>query len=120
MSSCIVAGFTVSKTTPLEISVEEAINESKRSSSFLVHMLGMIEPSQIKSNEIAKDSYEECLQLREYLSEQLWSVTDHEGISSVQSALDDLSYGLSKYESINDTIDRECEFIDTSRFISAC
>ncbi|EIE89283.1 hypothetical protein RO3G_13994 [Rhizopus delemar RA 99-880] len=101
MSSCIVAGFTVSKTTPLEISVEEAINESKRSSSFL-------------------DSYEECLQLREYLSEQLWSVTDHEGISSVQSALDDLSYGLSKYESINDTIDRECEFIDTSRFISAC
>ncbi|CAO3692410.1 unnamed protein product [Rhizopus stolonifer] len=102
MSSCIVAGFTVSKTTPLDLSVEQMIRESKKSSSFLVHMLGMMEPQQIKSNETVKDTYEECLQLKEYLSEQLWAVHDQENISSVQAALDDLTHVLSEYESTSD------------------
>jgi hypothetical protein len=36
--------------------------------------------------------------LRDYLSEQLWSEFDTEGISSVQGALDDVTQALSKYE----------------------
>lgn len=47
------------------------------------------------------------MQLRDYLSEQLWSVFDDEGISSVQAALDDLSQALSKYEMIYETIEGE-------------
>ncbi|KAI8885740.1 hypothetical protein K501DRAFT_270504 [Backusella circina FSU 941] len=93
-----VAGFTVSKSTSLNISLDEAIIHSQRTSSFLEHMLGMIEPQQVKSNEIAKDAYDECVQLRDYLSEQLWSEFDTEGISSVQGALDDVTQVLSKYE----------------------
>jgi hypothetical protein len=38
------------------LSVEEAIQTSKKSSSFLIHMLTMMDPQQIKSNEIAKVS----------------------------------------------------------------
>lgn len=47
------------------------------------------------------------MQLRDYLSEQLWSVFDDEGISSVQAALDDLSQALSKYEMMYETIEGE-------------
>ena len=89
-------------------------------------MLVMIEPSQIKTNEIAKvkrdaitqsnglpltlclqDAYNECVQLKEFLSEQLWSEVDDDGISSVQSALDDLNQALGKYEMTNDMIEGE-------------
>lgn len=80
---------------------------SKRSSSFLLHMLAIMDPKQIKSNEIAKDAYEECLQLKEYLSEQLWSEFDNDGISSVQSALEELQQALNKYEMTSDMIEGE-------------
>lgn len=80
---------------------------SKRSSSFLLHMLVIMDPKQIKSNEIAKDAYEECLQLKEYLSEQLWSEFDNDGISSVQSALEELQQALNKYEMTSDMIEGE-------------
>ncbi|KAI7907055.1 uncharacterized protein BX663DRAFT_494667 [Cokeromyces recurvatus] len=114
MVSTQVAGFTVLKDTPLNLNLEEAIMNSKKSGSFLLHMLIMIDPEQIKTNEIAKDAYEECLQLKEYLSEQLWSVVDTECIASVQSALDELTLALNKYEMINDMIDGEWEFIESS------
>ncbi|KAG1136495.1 hypothetical protein G6F37_012134 [Rhizopus arrhizus] len=117
MTSCIVAGYTVSNITPLNLTIEEAIEKSKRTTSFLTHMLGMMEPQQIKSNETAKDAYEECRQLKEYLSEQLWSVIDHEGVSSIQSALDDLMKAIVKYEMINDIVEGEWEFIDASSLI---
>ncbi|CEG78817.1 hypothetical protein RMATCC62417_13363 [Rhizopus microsporus] len=120
MSSCIIAGYTITKTAPLNLSVEEAISDSKKVSSFLLQTLTMMEPHQIKANEIAKDAYEECLQLRDYLSEQLWSVFDDEGISSVQAALDDLSQALSKYEMMYETIEGEWEFVDASCYVSAC
>lgn len=42
------------QTTPLNLSVDEAIMNSKKSSSFLTHMIVMIDPQQIKANEIAK------------------------------------------------------------------
>ncbi|KAI8080758.1 uncharacterized protein B0P05DRAFT_539517 [Gilbertella persicaria] len=114
MSSAQVAGYTVSKTTPLTITVDEAISSSRKSSSFLLHMLVMIEPHQIKTNEIAKDAYNECMQLKEYLSEQLWSEVDNDGISSVQAALDDLNQALNKYEMTNDMIDGEWEFVEST------
>ncbi|CEG78816.1 hypothetical protein RMATCC62417_13363 [Rhizopus microsporus] len=114
MSSCIIAGYTITKTAPLNLSVEEAISDSKKVSSFLLQTLTMMEPHQIK------DAYEECLQLRDYLSEQLWSVFDDEGISSVQAALDDLSQALSKYEMMYETIEGEWEFVDASCYVSAC
>jgi hypothetical protein len=79
MASSQVAGYTVSKvisiaitfygifiyiylsfhikTTPLNLSVDEAIQNSKKSSSFLLHMMVMIDPQQIKSNETAKVIY---------------------------------------------------------------
>jgi hypothetical protein len=78
---------------------------SKRSSSFLLHMLVMMDPSQIKTNEIAKDAYEECLQLKEYLSEQLWSEFDTHSISTVQNALDELVQAINKYEITSDMMD---------------
>jgi hypothetical protein len=81
--------------------------KSQRSSSFLLHMLVMIDPQQIKSNEIAKDAYEECLQLKDYLSEQLWSEFDNDGISSVQLALEEIQQALNKYEMTNDMIEGE-------------
>lgn len=52
-----------------------------------------------------QDAYEDCLQLKEYLSEQLWSEFDTDGISSVQSALDELSVALNKYEMTSDMIE---------------
>lgn len=70
-------------------------------------MLAIMDPKQIKSNEIAKDAYEECLQLKEYLSEQLWSEFDNDGISSVQSALEELQQALNKYEMTSDMIEGE-------------
>ncbi|KAI9254858.1 hypothetical protein BY458DRAFT_520530 [Sporodiniella umbellata] len=102
MSSCIVAGYTVHKTTPLDLSMEQIVSESKKSSSFLVHMLRMMESQHIKSNETARDTYRECLQLKEYLSEQLWSVTDQESISAIQDAMDELTHVLLEYESSSD------------------
>lgn len=54
-----------------------------------------------------KDAYEECLQLKEYLSEQLWSEVETDGISKVQAALDELTHALSKYEMTNDMIEGE-------------
>lgn len=36
------------------MSVEEAIQQSKKSSSFLQHVVLMMDPQQVKSNEIAK------------------------------------------------------------------
>ncbi|KAI8372082.1 hypothetical protein EDC96DRAFT_501556 [Choanephora cucurbitarum] len=114
MSLTQVAGYTVSKTTSLNITLEEAISSSKKSSSFLLHMLVMIEPSQVKTNEIAKDAYNECVQLKEFLSEQLWSEVDDDGISSVQSALDDLNQALGKYEMTNDMIEGEWEFVESA------
>ncbi|KAK4520036.1 Mitochondrial inner membrane protease atp23 [Mucor velutinosus] len=112
--SAQVAGYTVSKTTPLNLSVDEAIINSKKSSSFLTHMIVMMDPQQIKANEIAKDAYEECLQLKEYLSEQLWSEVETDGISKVQAALDELTQALSKYEMTNDMIEGEWEFVESS------
>lgn len=56
---------------------------------------------------ITQDAYEECLQLKEYLSEQLWSEFDNDGISSVQSALEELTQALNKYEMTNDMVDGE-------------
>ncbi|KAI8647215.1 hypothetical protein BD408DRAFT_335149 [Parasitella parasitica] len=105
--SCQVAGYTVSKSTPLNLSVDEAIVNSRKSSSFLAHMLVMIDPQQVKTNETAKDAYEECLQLKEYLSEQLWSEVETDGISKVQAALDELSQALMKYEMTNDIVEGE-------------
>ncbi|KAI9343707.1 hypothetical protein BD770DRAFT_398125 [Pilaira anomala] len=120
MPSTQVAGYSVSQTTPLNISVEEAVVNSKRSSSFLLHMMVMMDPQQIKSNEIAKDAYQECLQLKEYLSEQLWSEFDTEGISSVQLALEDLSLALNKYEMTSEMIEGEWEFVDSSCCVPTC
>lgn len=54
-----------------------------------------------------QDAYEECLQLKEYLSEQLWSEFENDGISSLQSALEDLTQALSKYEMTNDMVEGE-------------
>jgi hypothetical protein len=42
------------QSTSLNISLDEAIVHSQKTSSFLEHMLGMIEPQQVKSNEIAR------------------------------------------------------------------
>lgn len=109
--------------------MDEAISQANRSSSFLLHMMVMVDPQQLKSNEIVKvsivvydvsrvshrlrehyiiqDAYEECLQLKEYLSEQLWSEFDNDGISSVQSALEELTQALNKYEMTNDMVEGE-------------
>ncbi|KAG2209715.1 uncharacterized protein EV154DRAFT_522570 [Mucor mucedo] len=120
MASSQVAGYSVSKTTPLNISVEEAVINSKRSSSFLLHMMVMMDPQQIKSNETAKDAYKECLELKDYLSEQLWSEFDTDGISAVQTALEDLSQVLSKYEMTKEMIENEWEFVDSSCCVPTC
>ncbi|KAI9471881.1 MAG: hypothetical protein EXX96DRAFT_582085 [Benjaminiella poitrasii] len=117
MVSTQVAGFTVLKNTPLNIDLEEAVMNAKKSSSFLLHLLIMMDPEQIKANEIAKDAYNECVQLKEYLSEQLWAVVETEGIASVQFALDELTQALNKYEMTNDMIEGEWEFVEES---SAC
>lgn len=54
MGSLIPSHAMPCQTTPLNLSVDEAIMNSKKSSSFLTHMIVMIDPQQIKANEIAK------------------------------------------------------------------
>ncbi|KAI8979818.1 hypothetical protein BDF20DRAFT_819705 [Mycotypha africana] len=95
------------KTTPANLSVDDAIYNSTKASSFLLHMLVMTEPHQIKANEIVKDAYEECLQLKEYLSEYLWTESDSEGINTIQASLDELNKALDKYEMTNDIVEGE-------------
>ncbi|KAI8989269.1 hypothetical protein BDB01DRAFT_718536 [Pilobolus umbonatus] len=102
-----IAGYTVSNTASSNVDINEAINDSKRVSSFLLHMLYMIEPQQIKSNEIVKDAYEECMKLKECLSDHLWSQVDNDTINSIQSSIDDLTQALSKYEMTSDMVEGE-------------
>ncbi|CAO3703656.1 unnamed protein product [Rhizopus stolonifer] len=87
-------------------------------------MLGMMEPQQINTNETAKDVYKECLELKDFLSENLWLVNEDEFVACVQTALDDLMHALSKYDKMNDMmndmIEGEWEFVDASAYISAC
>lgn len=45
--------------------------------------------------------------MKEYLSEQLWSEFDTDGISAVQTALEDLSQVLNKYEMTREMIEGE-------------
>ncbi|KAI9282163.1 hypothetical protein BY458DRAFT_497385 [Sporodiniella umbellata] len=118
MSSCIVAGYTVSKTMPFNMSLEETIASSEKASSLLVDMLEMIEPRQAKSNETVQEIYEQCFNCKDLLSEHLWSVNDGDSITSVQTALDNVILAISKYEMMNDIADDEWEFIDGSTCVS--
>jgi hypothetical protein len=52
-----------------------------------------------------KDAYQECILLKEYLSEQLWSVVEDEGIHSVQATMDEINQALSKYEMTKDMVE---------------
>ncbi|ORY95831.1 hypothetical protein BCR43DRAFT_493667 [Syncephalastrum racemosum] len=98
-----VAGYPLSNSTPLTLSVAEATARAEQSSAFLNELLYMAEPQQLKSNEIAKDTYGECIQLRDYISEKLWSVSEDESVNALQKSLDTLGRVCAQYELVNTT-----------------
>ncbi|KAI9306953.1 hypothetical protein BJ944DRAFT_262706 [Cunninghamella echinulata] len=107
-----VAGFKFEKTTSLNISITDAISKANTSSSLLENVLEMQDPKQIATNEIAKDSYKECLQLKEYLGEHLWSVSDTDGIADIQNAIDILTRATVSYEMMKDAAEGDWELVD--------
>ncbi|KAI9488075.1 hypothetical protein BDB00DRAFT_850222 [Zychaea mexicana] len=102
-----VAGYTVLQSTNLNFSVDEAIVQANRSGTFLAEMLRMLEPQQVKSNETVKDTYNECLKLREFMSEKLWAVSDNERITSMQASVESLQTVCTQYEALKKCADDE-------------
>ncbi|CAO3641135.1 unnamed protein product [Cunninghamella blakesleeana] len=98
-----VAGFKFEKTSNLNLTISEAISSAKATSVLLENTLELQDPKQLTTNETAKDAYNECLQLKEYLNEHLWSVTDNEGIADIQNAIDILTRATVSYEMMKDT-----------------
>ncbi|CAO3584417.1 unnamed protein product [Absidia cylindrospora] len=107
-----VAGFKLKESTSLSLSVDDAVSHAKTAGTLLENMLSLLEPNQVSENEMIKDAYKECLLLKEYLSEQLWSVTDTEGVNNVQNALDILTRAIVSYEMMKDALDGDWELVD--------
>ncbi|KAI8379244.1 uncharacterized protein BYT42DRAFT_568181 [Radiomyces spectabilis] len=112
MMATQVAGYTVINPTELNITFEEAMTHAQRTGAFLQEMLRMLEPPQVKSNEIAKDAYNECLQLKDYLADQLWCVTDADKIAELTDALETLSRACSNYDMMKDVAEGDWELVD--------
>ncbi|KAI7865725.1 hypothetical protein BDF14DRAFT_1729770 [Spinellus fusiger] len=93
-----VCAMTNSQSTQLNLSVNEAVEDATQTGTFLLHILVMLEPCQVKTNEIAEDAYHKCLKLKDHLSEQLWCLSDAEIITSVQDSIDLLSSSVRDYE----------------------
>ena len=47
-----------------------------------------------------QDAYNECVKLKEYLSEKLWTVSDNEGVTSLQASVESLQSVCNQYELI--------------------
>ncbi|KAI8084724.1 uncharacterized protein BX664DRAFT_337626 [Halteromyces radiatus] len=107
-----VAGYNLNKTTSLTLSVQDAITHATNSGTALENMLELLEPKQIVNNEIVNDSYQECLQLKDYLSEQLWSDTEADGVVEVQNALDIVTRAIVSYEMMKDAAEGDWELVD--------
>ncbi|KAI8146784.1 hypothetical protein BJV82DRAFT_509457, partial [Fennellomyces sp. T-0311] len=86
----------------LNFSIEEAVDKASQSGSFLAEMLQMLEPKQVKMNETIRDAYNECVKLKEYMSEKLWAVSDNDGIASLQASVESLQSVCQQYEQIKD------------------
>ncbi|KAI7855748.1 hypothetical protein BDC45DRAFT_534092 [Circinella umbellata] len=102
-----VAGYTVLQTTNLNFSVDEAITQATHSATFLSEMLQMLEPNQANSNETAHDTYNECIKLKDFISEKLWAVSDNERITLMQGAVDSLQHVCNQYELLVKSVDQE-------------
>ncbi|KAI8065764.1 hypothetical protein BC940DRAFT_303541 [Gongronella butleri] len=109
-----VAGFQLDKTTDLSLSVEDAVTQGTHTANLLENMLEMLAPQDVATNEVAKDAYMACLKLREYLNEQLWAVTDKEGIDNVQQTLDLIARATVSYEMMNDAAQGDWELVDVN------
>ncbi|KAI9025362.1 hypothetical protein CLU79DRAFT_886352 [Phycomyces nitens] len=93
-----VAGYHIHTTALLDLSVEEAVANAIHAGSLLSAILPTLDVKEFETNESAKDAYGECLKLKEYLAEQLWTVSDADGVASIQTALDILTQTVNDYE----------------------
>ncbi|SAM04248.1 hypothetical protein [Absidia glauca] len=92
--------------------MEDAVSQARNAGGLLEDMLILIEPTKLDENEI--DTYQECLQLKEHLSDQLWSVTESKGVMDVQNALDGLTRAITGYEMMKDAAEGDWELVDVS------
>ncbi|KAI9314746.1 hypothetical protein BX666DRAFT_1963095 [Dichotomocladium elegans] len=100
-----VAGYTLPNTSSFTISsspvsIEEAVRQADRQGTFLTELLNMLEPHHIQTNQTAKDAYEECLRLREWMSDQLWAANENENITSLQASMESLTNICTRFEMI--------------------
>ncbi|SAM06078.1 hypothetical protein [Absidia glauca] len=86
-------------------SVEEIVAYAKTSSTDLENTLELLEPSQVANNETAKNTYEECLQLKTYITNQLCPKIEAEDPHGVQNTLDILTRAIVSFEMMTDAAD---------------
>ncbi|ORX50491.1 hypothetical protein DM01DRAFT_1337670 [Hesseltinella vesiculosa] len=109
-----VAGFQLDKTTDLSLSVEDAVAQGTDTANQLENLLELLVPKDVCSNEVAKEAYLECLKLKEYLNEQLWSVADNEAVKNIQTALDLTTRATLNYEMMIDAANGDWELVDVT------
>ncbi|ORZ17307.1 hypothetical protein BCR42DRAFT_414366 [Absidia repens] len=114
MSSQIhqLSGLKFTKSSPL--APEDAAAHARNVSTSLENMLEHLEPKQSSDNEKAKDAYEECLQLQEYLSSQLQTLTGSNCADDIQGSLDILTRAIVSYEMVHAAAEGDWEAIDMS------
>ncbi|CAO3587251.1 unnamed protein product [Absidia cylindrospora] len=100
------------KSSPL--APEDAAVHARNVSASLENMLEHFDPKQSSDNEKAKDAYEECLQLEEYLSTQLQILTGSNCADDIQGSLDILTRAIVSYEMVNAAAEGDWDSIDMS------
>ncbi|KAL0075354.1 hypothetical protein J3Q64DRAFT_1837475 [Phycomyces blakesleeanus] len=93
-----VAGYQIHASNLLDLSLEEALANAMHAGSLLSAIVQALNHKELETNESAKDAYAECRKLRDYLAEQLWTVSDTDGVASIQAALDALTETVDDYE----------------------
>ncbi|KAI8344507.1 hypothetical protein BC941DRAFT_447453 [Chlamydoabsidia padenii] len=106
-----IAGFNLNEVT-LSYSLEDAVTRARKAGALLEDMMVLLEPKKLAENEMIKDSYQECQQLKEHLSDQLWSVIETDGVMDIQNALDILNHAILEYEMMKDAAEGDWELVE--------
>ncbi|CAO3668397.1 unnamed protein product [Umbelopsis ramanniana] len=96
----IVAGYSISSSSQLDMNIDQAVMRAKALSNFLSNMINLLDNAQqdVSNNEMIKDAHRECRQLYEYINEQLWSVNDSDEISALTEANEALVRASDAYD----------------------